>query len=127
MSWYFRAILIATCSGLLLASTMATAAENKKGAEIVRWTAGQAGSTSSSSDDGKYHYALSSGNVDIAIAVDAQELEKIRHRSVPMFGILLTVQYRGNDSVEFKTDHIALEFPKAFSGRKQSARSRRID
>jgi hypothetical protein len=80
----------------------------------VRWDETHPGCTFSRGDDGKYRYGLSSGDVAITMAVDSQELEKVHRRHEPFFGVLLTLRYRGQGSLELATDKISLEFLKHF-------------
>jgi hypothetical protein len=79
---------------------------------ISRWEEGQPGCTFSRDDDGKYRYGLWSADVGIVLAVDSQELEKARRRAQPIFGVLLTVHYRGNHSLDVSSRKITLEFVK---------------
>jgi hypothetical protein len=44
--------------------------------------------------------------------VDAQEIAKIRRRVVPLFGVLLTIDYLGKSSLDVQTKDINLEFVK---------------
>jgi hypothetical protein len=83
-------------------------------ATIVRWDEQQPGCTFSRGDDGKYHYGLWSGDVGIVLAVDAREVQIFRHRIEPIFGVLLTIRYRGTASVDVATDGITLQFMKHF-------------
>jgi len=48
------------------------------------------------------------------MAVDAQELEKVRRRHEPFFAVMLTVRYRGQGALDLSTDQISLEFVKHF-------------
>jgi hypothetical protein len=81
---------------------------------IVRWSEQQPGCTFARGDDGKYRYGLWSGDVDVIVAVDAREVQIIRHRIEPIFGVLLTVRYRGAASLEESVDGITLQFLEAF-------------
>jgi hypothetical protein len=81
---------------------------------LVRWNEQQPGCTFSRGDDGKYHYGLWSGDVGIVLAVDAREVQIIRHRVEPIFGVLLTIRYRGADSLDIATNGITLKFMKHF-------------
>lgn len=83
-------------------------------APTVRWSEDRPGCTFSHGDDGKYSYGLWSGDVGIVLAVDAREVQIIRHRVEPIFGVLLTVRYRGNDSLDESPDGITLQFMKHF-------------
>jgi hypothetical protein len=80
----------------------------------VRWSEEQPGCTFSRGDDGKYSYGLWSGDVGIVLAIDAREVQIIRHRIEPIFGVSLTVRYRGTSSLEESPDGITLQFIKHF-------------
>jgi hypothetical protein len=80
----------------------------------VRWSEDQPGCTFSRGDDGKYSYGLWSGDVGVVMAVDAREMQVIRHRIEPIFGLLLTVRYRGTGSLDENPDGITLQFLKHF-------------
>ncbi len=79
-----------------------------------RWEEGQPGCTFSRDDDGKYRYGLWTSDFGVVLAVDSQELEKVRRRAQPMFALLLTVHYRGKDSLDLVPGKIALEFVKHY-------------
>ena len=80
----------------------------------VHWSEDQPGCTFSRGDDGKYHYGLWSGDVGVVLAVDAREVQIIRHRIEPLFGVLLTIRYRGAGSLDTSPDGITLQFMKHF-------------
>jgi hypothetical protein len=80
----------------------------------VRWVEGNPGCTFSRDNDGKFRYGLWYGDVGVTMAVDAQELEKVHRRHEPFFGVLVSVRYRGQASLDFATDNISLEFVKHF-------------
>jgi len=48
------------------------------------------------------------------LAVDSQELEKVRRRAQPIFALLLSLHYRGKDSMAVAPAKITLEFVKHF-------------
>jgi hypothetical protein len=104
------AMVIGLCTGILFAA----GSSDKKIAPLprVRWTATAPGCAFSRGDDGKYRYSTSQDDLKITIAVDAQEIAKIRRRVVPLFGILLTVDYLGKSSLDVPTKDINLEFVK---------------
>ena len=87
-----------------------------KSAPTIRWSEAEPGCTFSRGDDGKYRYGIWSGDVGIVLAVDAREVEIIRHRHriQPIFGVLLTIHYRGNRSLEAGPNGITLQFMKHF-------------
>ena len=80
----------------------------------VRWAEEQPGCTFSRGDDGKYRYGLWSADAGITLAVDAREVQVIHHRNWPIFGVLLTIRYRGADSLDASPDGITLQFMKHF-------------
>lgn len=82
---------------------------------VVRWNETRPGCTFSRGADGKYSYGLWSGDVGIVLAVDARELQIIRHRIEPILGVLLTVRYRGSSSLDESPEDITLQFPKHFN------------
>ncbi|MGA9510868.1 MAG: hypothetical protein WBV55_19765 [Candidatus Sulfotelmatobacter sp.] len=88
--------------------------KDKPGPPTVRWSESQAGCTFSTSDDGKYLYGLWSGDVGVILAVDAREVQIIRHRIEPIFGVLLTIRYRGTGGVDESPDAITLQFLKHY-------------
>ena len=80
----------------------------------VRWNEQQPGCTFSRGDDGKYRYGLWSGDIGIVLAVDAREVQLIRHRIEPVFGVLLEIHYRGTARLDASPDGITLQFMKHF-------------
>ena len=61
----------------------------------VRWNEESPGCTFSRTDDGKYLYGVWSDDVGATVAIDSQELEKVRRRHEPFFAALIKVRYRG--------------------------------
>jgi hypothetical protein len=94
--------------------TQQSAESKDSSSTVIRWSETQPGCTFSRGDDGKYRYGLWSGDIGIILAVDARELQVIRHRIEPILGVLLTVRYRGNGSLDESPDGITLEFLKHF-------------
>ena len=80
----------------------------------LRWEAGAPGCTFSRDDDGKYRYSLWNADFGIVLGVDAQELEKVRRRSQPIFAVLLSVHYRGKDTGDVAPSKVTLEFVKHY-------------
>lgn len=80
----------------------------------LRWSEQHPGCTFSRGDDGKYRYGLWSDEVGIVLAMDAREVQIIHHRIEPVFGVLLTIRYRGADSLDTSPDGITLQFVKHF-------------
>jgi hypothetical protein len=108
-------------SGLLLAMLLASAAgatlrgpEKAPATSTSRWEEGQLGCTFSRDDDGKYRYGLWTADFGIVLAVDSQELEKVRRRAQPIFALQLTVHYRGKNSLDVTPGKISMEFVKHY-------------
>ncbi len=80
----------------------------------IRWDEQQPGCTFSRGTDGKYRYGLWTGDIGIVLAVDARELQSSRQRIGHIFGIQLTIRYRGVDSLDTAPDGITLQFMKHF-------------
>jgi hypothetical protein len=92
-----------------------SASKNKsKPAGTLRWDEQQPGCTFSRGTDGKYRYGVWAGDIGIVLAVDARELQIIRHRVEPVFAIQLTIRYRGAATLDAAPDGITLQFMKHF-------------
>jgi hypothetical protein len=110
-----------TTSGLLPAVLLASATwatspgpDKTPAAPTLRWEEGQPGCTFSRDEDGKYRYGFWTAEFGIVLAVDSQELEKARRRGQAIFAVLLTLHYRGKDSVDVAPAKITLEFVKHY-------------
>jgi len=101
---------------LLASASVSTRAVAGKSADssTLRWAEGELGCTFSRDDDGKYRYGFWTADFGIVLAVDSQELEKVRRRSDSIFALQLTVHYRGTDSLRITPGQIALEFVKHY-------------
>ena len=87
---------------------------DQKSKPAVRWDEESPGCTFSRTDDGKYVYGLWSDDVGVSVAIDPQELEKVRRRHEPFFAVLIKVRYRGKGTLEVGTENITLQFLKHF-------------
>ncbi len=110
-----------TISGLLLAVLLISAAratppgpDKTPATPALRWEEGAPGCTFSRDDDGKYRYGLWTVDFGIVLAVDSQELEKVRRRAQPLLALQLTLHYRDKDSVDVTPGKITLEFVKHY-------------
>jgi hypothetical protein len=92
----------------------AKAADKRADKSISRWAEDEPGCTFSRDDDGKYRYGFWTDDYGVVLAVDSQELEKTRRRSDPIFALLLTIHYRGNNSLDVVPGKIGLEFVKHY-------------
>lgn len=107
-------LALAAASLLLPDAGYAGPPKNKSKIPAVRWDEERPGCTFERGDDGKYRYRLWSDDAVITLAVDSQELEKVHRRHEPFFGVLLTLRYRGEGSLDFDVSNISLEFVKHF-------------
>lgn len=80
----------------------------------MRWEEGRRGCTFSRDDDGKYRFGVWTDDFGIILAVDSQELEKVRRRAQAMLALQLTLRYRGKDSLEVAPSKITMEFVKHY-------------
>jgi hypothetical protein len=96
-----------------LGCSLAFSADNLP-VSTLRWTEGAPNCTVQARDDGHVYYALWSGDFEVTLSVDRQELEKIPHRAIPMLGVLVTLQYKGKQQLEVQQNRFTLEFLKHF-------------
>ena len=108
--------LLALAAVCLLLPNAGRAAPRKDKGKIsaVRWDEQRPGCTFSRSDDGHYRYGLWYEDLGITMAVDSQEVEKVHRRHEPFFGVLLSVRYRGQGSLDLEIENVSLEFVKHF-------------
>jgi hypothetical protein len=99
---------------LVLALSAAALAGTPQPAASLRWADGAPGCTVRRSEDGRTYYNLATTEFDLTLAVDNQELEKIRHRTVPMLGVLVSFTYKGNAAIALQPSQSTLEFSKHF-------------
>lgn len=95
---------------LLLNSPLLAA--NQPTVPVLRWIADAPNCTLRYGEDGRTYYGISSADFEVTLAVDSQELEKIPHRAIPMFGVLLSFRYLGPGQLDIRQDRLALEFVK---------------
>ena len=81
---------------------------------VLRWDETHPGCTFTIGEDGKYRYGVWSGDFAVILAVDAREVQIVSHRIEPIFGVFLTVRYRGGSFVDLSPDAITLQFVKHF-------------
>src|SRR5579864_2794698 len=109
-------LVLAMAMTSLLSHSSFASDKNKGKIPAVRWDEQRPGCTFSRGDDGKFRYGLWYGDVGVTIAVDSQELEKVHRRHEPFFGVLVSVRYRGQTSLDLSTENISLQFMKHFQG-----------
>jgi hypothetical protein len=89
-------------------------AASKASVPTLRWTAATANCSFREGDDGRTYYGVTSGDFEVTLALDRQELEKIPHRARPMLGVFLTFHYKGHEQFEVQQNRFTLEFSKHF-------------
>ncbi|HZP18355.1 MAG TPA: hypothetical protein VFB00_10340 [Terriglobales bacterium] len=90
----------------------AALAANKPAAPVLRWSEGAPNCSLREDDDGRNYYGITSGDIEITLAVDRQELGKSARRALPAISALLSFQYKGNDQFEVRQNRFSLEFVK---------------
>jgi hypothetical protein len=103
------------CSQILLAifclSSSAIGASTSS-LPVTRWSQEAANCTFREGGEGRTYYGISSGVVEVVLAVDSRELEKIPHRATPLLSVLLSFQYNGRGQLAIEQGAVALEFVK---------------
>src|SRR5215470_4144523 len=108
-----RVSLLRIGFAVLLSCTCALGAK-KTSVAGIRWSDGAPNCTFRDGEDGRFYYGILSGDFDVTLAVDRQELEKIPHRAISMLGVYLTFHYKGMGQFEVQQNRFALEFVKHF-------------
>jgi len=106
----FLALFVGSAALWLLTTGPVAFAKKKQGPPITRWAEGNPGCTFSRDDDGRYRYGIWADDVGVTVAVDSQELQHLRERLMPIFGVLVTAKYRGTSSLMLRIDQATLEF-----------------
>jgi len=90
----------------------APAKDRHNSTPIVRWAEGQPGCTFSLDNDGKYRFGMWSDDLGVVLAIDSQEVQKVRRHGIePLLGVALKFLYRGQQSI-LTPDSATLEFVK---------------
>jgi hypothetical protein len=105
---------------VLVLLTASALPANKQPAPTIRWSDNAANCTFNNADDGRTYYGLSTGDFEVTLAVDRQELEKIPHRATPMMGVFLTFHFKGSQKFEVQQNRFTLEYSKHFQVVKSS-------
>jgi hypothetical protein len=106
-------VKFALCLAVACAFSVARAADRSPSA-TVRWAEGAPNCSVHAGQDGHVNYSLASGNFDVTLSIDRQELEKSQHRAIPVLGVLLTFHYKGTGHFEVQQNRFTLEFQKHF-------------
>jgi hypothetical protein len=108
-----RAMALFTAALIVLAPSAGTTPRKDRPVPVaLRWAEGQPGCTYSRDSDGKYRYALWTTDYGVILAVDSQELQLVHKRVIRVFGVQLTVRFRGTGALEVNPGRATLEFLK---------------
>jgi len=111
---YTVAVQLTRSIFIFLAFSSTALAGNPQPAATLHWADGAPGCTVRRSEDGRTYYNLATTDFDLTLAVDNQELAKIRHRTIPMLGVLISFTYKGSEPVALQPSQSTLEFSKHF-------------
>jgi len=110
------------CCLVTIAALMAAPvwAADKQTIPALTWAENAANCTFRDGGNGRTYYGLSSGDFEVTLAVDNQELAKIPHRARPMLGVFLSFHYKGKDKFDVQQNRFTLEYTKHFQVVKSS-------
>jgi hypothetical protein len=111
---YTAAVQIFGTLFMVVVLAVSASGASKADTPVLRWDGGASNCTQGSGDDGRVYYGISSHDFEITLAVDRQELEKIRHRALPAIAVFLTFRYKGSQTFEVQQNRFLLEFVKHF-------------
>src|SRR5438270_4083093 len=83
----------------MLCLTSSVAGAGNSSLPVTRWSQKADSCTFRQGDDGRTYYGISGEDLEVVLAVDSRELEKIPHRATPMLSVLLFFQYRGSEQI----------------------------
>ncbi len=83
-------------------------------ATTLHWSDGTPSCTLRHADDGRTYYGVTSTDFEITLGVVTQELEKVRHRTIPMIGVLVSFKYKGTEPLALAPNRSTLEFVKHY-------------
>jgi len=89
-------------------------AADKPSVPVLQFAEGSPGCTVRLAEDGHVYYGMSSGDYEITLGLDRQELEKVQHRVLPMLGVLISFKYKGGKTFDVQQNRFTLEFVKHF-------------
>jgi hypothetical protein len=114
-SWLMAGLIAAGARGLrglALALILSSILLARNESSVMRWAATAPNCTLRRGDDGRTYYGMSAANLDVVLAVDSRELEKMPHRALPMLALLLTFHLRGPADFQAEPQRFSLEFVK---------------
>lgn len=109
-----------TISIALAALAVGAYAAEKPAIPVLRFSPTAPNCTVRATDDGHVYYGISTSKYDVTLGVDRQELEKVKHRVIPMLGVLVRFKYKGDQKFEVQQNRFTLEYVKHFQVVKSS-------
>lgn len=88
--------------------------------KVVRWSKASDGCSVSTSRDGKYHYQLSSDDLDVTVSADAQELQLTGRRLGHFLSIFVEARYKGAGTMVFGPDTATIQYLDHYRATKQA-------
>ena len=95
-------------------------AAEKPDVPVLRFSATSPNCTIRTTDDGHVYYGISTAEYDVTLGIDRQELEKVKHRVIPMLGVLINFKYKGDQKFDVQQNRFTLEYVKHFQVVKSS-------
>ena len=89
-------------------------AADKPPIPVLRFSVESPGCSVRTTDDGHVYYSISTSEYDVTLGVDRQELEKVKHRVIPMLGVLINFKYKGDKNFDVQQNRFTLEYVKHF-------------
>lgn len=105
---------------LVAAFAITALAAEKPAVPVLRFSATSPNCTIRTADDGHVYYGISTAKYDVTLGVDRQELEKVKHRVIPMLGVLINFKYKGDKKFDVQQNRFTLEYVKHFQVVKSS-------
>jgi len=95
-------------------------AADKPSIPVLRFSENSPNCSVRTTDDGHVYYGISTSEYDVTLGVDRQELEKVKHRVLPMLGVLVNFKYKGDKKFDVQQNRFTLEYVKHFQVVKSS-------
>jgi hypothetical protein len=102
---------VGPASLLLLFLFVGIPLHNDRASTVFRWSRGAPGYTLHHGDDGKDRYTSAAGQLEVTLAVDRNELQKVRRRILPVFAVWLSIRYKGVKTLAITPGDITLALP----------------
>ena len=105
---------------LVAAFVVGAYAADQPATPVLRFSPTAPNCTVRATEDGHVYYGISTSDYDVTLGVDRQELEKVKHRVIPMLGVVINFKYKGDKKFEVQQNRFTLEYVKHFQVVKSS-------